>query len=89
MNKFEKYRSVYESYWRLPIKYCTEVPGKKNTSFVIMDFMGKSLLCAWRNNKTCKVGMPFLCKRVIKRGKSGFMYKDKLYSLETEYGWVF
>lgn len=51
MNKFEKYRSVYES----PIKYCTEVPGKKNTSFVIMDFMGKSLLCAWRNNKTCKV----------------------------------
>lgn len=37
MNKFEKYRSVYESYWRLPIKYCTEVPGKKNTSFVIME----------------------------------------------------
>ena len=60
-----------ESDWdESPIKYCTEVPGKKNTSFVIMDFMGKSLLCAWRNNKTCKVGMPFLCKRVIKRVKS-------------------
>lgn len=45
--------------------------------------------CSELNNKTCKVGMPFLCKRVIKRGKSGFMYKDKFYSLETEYGWVF
>lgn len=56
---------------------------------IIMDFMGKSLLCAWRNNNTCKVGMPFLCRRIIKKGKSGFMYKNKFYSLETKYGWVF
>lgn len=54
-----------------------------------MDFMGKNLLCAWRNNNTCKVGMPFLCRRIIKKGKSGFMYKNKFYSLETKYGWVF
>lgn len=78
-----------ESYWRVPIKYCTEVPNSKDSSFVIMDFMGKSLLCAWRNNNTCKVGMPFLCRRIIKKGKSGFMYKNKFYSLETKYGWVF
>lgn len=74
---------------RVPIKYCTEVPNSKDSSFVIMDFMGKSLLCAWRNNNTCKVGMPFLCRRIIKKGKSGFMYKNKFYSLETKYGWVF
>lgn len=72
-----------------PIKYCTEVPNSKDSSFVIMDFMGKNLLCAWRNNNTCKVGMPFLCRRIIKKGKSGFMYKNKFYSLETKYGWVF
>lgn len=89
MNKFEKYRSVHESYWRVPIKYCTEVPNSKDSSFVIMDFMGKNLLCAWRNNNTCKVGMPFLCRRIIKKGKSGFMYKNKFYSLETKYGQVF
>lgn len=64
-------------------------PNSKDSSFVIMDFMGKSLLCAWRNNNTCKVGMPFLCRRIIKKGKSGFMYKNKFYSLETKYGWVF
>lgn len=64
-------RNIVKKLELVPIKYCTEVPGKKNTSFVIMDFMGKSLLCAWRNNKTCKVGMPFLCKRVICRGIQG------------------
>lgn len=50
--------------------------------------MGKNLVCAWRNNKTCRVGMPFLCRKTTRNGKLGFMYKDKFYSLETEYGWV-
>lgn len=50
--------------------------------------------CSELTNAICKfrrgrVGMPFLCRRIIKKGKSGFMYKNKFYSLETKYGWVF
>ena len=61
---------------------------KFKLDFVIMDSMGKNLVCAWRNNKTCRVGMPFLCRKTTRNGKLGFMYKDKFYSLETGYGWV-
>lgn len=54
-----------------------------------MDVMGKNVVCAWRNDNLCRVGRPFLCRLVINNGKRGFIYKDRFYSLETKYGWVF
>lgn len=48
-------------------KLCKE----KKLDFVIMDSMGKNLVCAWRNNKTCRVGMPFLCRKTTRNGKLG------------------
>lgn len=89
MNKFSKNRSVNDRYWAIPIKYCTEVPASRCKSFVVMDMMGKNVVCAWRNDNLCRVGRPFLCRLVVNNGKRGFIYKDRFYSLETKYGWVF
>lgn len=89
MSKFQKNRGVLEAYWKVPIKYCFEVPHSKNREFVIMDFMGRNLICAWRNENTGRIGIPFLCKKTFKNSKLGFIYKDKFYNLETNSGWVF
>lgn len=61
----------------------------KKFDFVIMDIMGNNLVCAWRNSYTGRVGRPFLCCKATRNGKDGFIYKNKFYSLETKYGWVF
>lgn len=60
----------------------------KKLDFVIMDSMGKNLVCAWRNHYTGRIGRPFLCPKIKKRGKLGLLYKDKFYSLENRSGWV-
>lgn len=71
------------------MKFKKQVTKKTGFDFVIMDVMGHNLVCAWRNNHTGRVGRPFLCRRTIKNGKVGFIYKNKFYNLETEYSWVF
>lgn len=73
--------------WKMKFKKMVTKKMKKS-DFVIMDFMGNNLVCAWRNCYTGRVGIPFLCKKVKRNGKVGFIYKDKFYSLETKYGWV-
>lgn len=71
--------------WKMTFK--KQITKKAGFDFVIMDIMGRNMVCAWRNSYTGKVGRSFLCRRTIKNGKVGFIYKDKFYELDG-YGWV-
>lgn len=92
--KFNKNRSVEESYLHVPVKYMSEVRGKETRpncwsgkEFCIIDFYGNNALCGWRNNESCKVGKTFLCKIIHRGKKTGIIYKGKFYPL-GRYEWV-
>jgi C1A family cysteine protease len=51
-------------YFNIPIKYCTQVRGRNNgqkDKDVIQLYGKHKCLCGWRNNESCKIGIPFLC----------------------------
>lgn len=61
----------------------------KSKDLCIVDFFGKNFaLVAWRNNETCKVGMPRLCR--IKHTKNGryLLYKNQEIFIDDNSGWV-
>ena len=61
----------------------------KDKTLCIIDFYGKDkALVAWRNNKTCKMGMTRICKLEWKDKKLYLKYKDKLILLSNSSGWV-
>lgn len=63
---------------------------EKDKSFVILDFYGnKKALCAWRNNKECKIGMTFICPCDLKAKKPYILYKGKKMYINDSNGWVF
>ena len=63
---------------------------EKDKSFVILDFYGnKKALCAWRNNKDCKIGITFLCPCDLKAKKPYILYKEKKIYIGNSNGWVF
>lgn len=61
----------------------------KDKTLCIVDIFGKNkALVAWRNNKTCKMGMTRLCPLVWKHGKLYLKYKDNMILLSGTGGWV-
>lgn len=64
------------------------VKEAKDKTLTIVDIFGKNALVAWRNNKTCKMGMTKLCPLVWKHGKLYLKYKDNLIQLSNTGGWV-
>ena len=81
------------------VKYCEEngynhhkklIKEGKDKTLCIVDFYGNDkALVAWRNNKTCKMGMTRICKVVDKGNKSYIKYKGKLVLISDPWGWVF
>lgn len=61
----------------------------RDKSLCIIDFYGKNALVAWRNNKTCKVGMTRLCPCYKKKNQWYIKYKDKEILISNNSGWVF
>jgi len=62
----------------------------KDKTLCIVDFYGKkSALVAWRNNKTCKMGMTRLCEVVYKDKQAYIRYRGKLILISDDSGWVF
>ncbi|MBQ3946092.1 MAG: hypothetical protein II670_10875 [Alphaproteobacteria bacterium] len=64
------------------------VKEAKDKTLTIVDIFGKNALVAWRNNKTCKMGMTKLCPMIWKHGKLYLKYKDNLIQLSNTGGWV-
>ena len=60
----------------------------KDKTLCIVDIFGKNALVAWRNNETCKMGMPKLCPLIWKHGKLYLKYKNNLIQLSNTGGWV-
>ena len=60
----------------------------KDKTLCIIDFYGKNAVVAWRNNKTCKVGITRLCPCYKKKGKWYIKYKDKEILISNDSGWV-
>lgn len=61
----------------------------RDKSLCIIDFYGKKkALVAFRNNKTCKIGMPKLCPIIVKKDKWYIRYKDKDIIFSDDSGWV-
>ena len=65
-----------------------KVKEAKDKTLTIVDIYGKNALVAWRNNKTCKMGMTKLCPLVWKHGKLYLKYKDNFIQLSDTGGWV-
>lgn len=87
--KFDKNRSVDYKYHEIPLKYTgIRHPNNNNKELVLVDDYGKHYIAAYRNEKTNKVGIHFLLKKVISKGKYGFIFKDKFYSVKDKSGWV-
>lgn len=87
--KFYKNRSVDFAYHAVPLFYSGIMhSNNKGKELVLIDDYGKHYVAAYRNNFTNKVGIHFLVKKVIKKNKYGFIFKDKFYSLKTRSGWV-
>lgn len=63
--------------------------GEADKTLCIIELHKNDAVCAWRNNKTYKMGMTFLCKIEIHNEHPCLVYKDKYYNLDTPYGWVF
>lgn len=63
--------------------------GTDKTLCVVDIFGRKFALVAWRNNDTCKMGMPRLCRIVFKNKKTYIDYKGKLILISDPSGWVF
>lgn len=80
------------------VKYCEDngydhhkKPTKEATdkTLCIVDFYGKDkALVAWRNNRTCKMGMTHICKVIDKGNKSYIRYRGKLILISDPSGWV-
>lgn len=83
--KFGKGRSVEIAYMSVPLKY-TSIKHANNSDkeLVLIDDFGKHYVAAYRNNKTCKIGIHFL----LKRTENGFIFKGKEYKHNGS-GWVF
>jgi len=62
----------------------------KDKTLCIVDFYGDKLaLVAWRNNRTCKMGMTRICKVVHKNNNVYIQYRGKLILISDPSGWVF
>lgn len=60
----------------------------RDKSLCIIDFYGKNALVAWRNNQSCKIGIPKLCP-CYKKNKNWYIkYKDKEILISDKSGWV-
>ena len=81
-------------------KYCEEngygyhykrlVREGKDKTLCIVDFYGKNkALVAWRNNRTCKMGMTRICRVIEENGKTYIQYRGKNILISNPNGWVF
>ena len=81
-------------------KYCEEngygyhykrlVREGKDKTLCIVDFYGKNkALVAWRNNRTCKMGMTRICRVIEENGKTYIQYRGKNILISDPNGWVF
>lgn len=61
----------------------------RDKSLCIIDFYGKKALVAWRNNNSCKIGIPKLCPCYKKKNQWYIKYKDKEILISDRSGWVF
>lgn len=71
--------------------YIKEVLVKeaKDKTLCIVDFYGKKkALVAWRNGKTCKMGMTHICPIVYKDKKAYIKYRGNLILISNDSGWV-
>ena len=65
------------------------VKDGRDKSLCIIDIYGKKkALVAFRNNKTCKIGMPRICPIIVKKDKWYIRYKDKDIIFSDSSGWV-
>ena len=65
------------------------IKEKEDKDLCIVDFFGdKYALVGWRNNSSCSVSMPKLCRLIKKNGKYYIKYKDKLIKISGGSGWV-
>lgn len=88
--KFQKNRSVPFAYHAVPMYYTGIIhPTNKDKELIIVDFLGKHCIAAWRNNKRNMVGIHFLLKEEQRKGKFGFIFKDKFIPFNKRSGWVF
>lgn len=61
----------------------------RDKSLCIIDIYGKKrALVAFRNNNTCKIGMPKICPIIFKNSKWYIRYKDKDILFSDDSGWV-
>ena len=67
----------------------TLVDKGKDKTLCIIDFYGKNALVAWRNNQSCKVGIPRLCPCYKKKKKWYIKYRGKEILISNNSGWVF
>ena len=92
---FEEYKAYKEKWlsecsedekWLYqPTKY---VPAKHDKTFCIIEMSKKWVICGWRNNERCSIGMPIRCPIVRRKGHTGIIYKDKFYPIDGHSGWV-
>lgn len=69
--------------------YKIKTKEAKDKTLCIVDIFGKKkALVAWRNNKTCKMGMTRLCPLIWEHGKLYLKYKDNMILLSGTGGWV-
>lgn len=78
--KFDKNRSVYSTYLSVPLTY-TRIKHPQNLAkeLVLVDRLGNHYVAAWRNENKRNVGLTFLVKAESRKGKPGFIFKDKWY----------
>lgn len=87
-DRWNEILNIYKAAWKTAEANANKAYRSKD--LCIVDFFGKNLaLVAWRNNETCKVGMPRLCR--IKHTKNGryLLYKNQEIFIDDTSGWVF
>lgn len=80
--KFDKNRSVHPLYLSVPLTY-TRIKHPQNLAkeLVLVDWVGRNYVAAWRNEDRCNIGLTFLVKAESRNGKPGFIFKDKWHSI--------
>ena len=63
--------------------------SRDKTLCIIEKKKKKRALVAFRNNNTCKIGIPKICPIIVKKGKWYIRYKDKDILFSDDSGWVF
>jgi len=90
-----KLREIHEEIGQHIEEYIDKLEEKNelkncDKTLCIVDFFGKHLaLVAWRNNNTCTMGMPKLCRLKNKNNHVYLIYKGKEIRIDEHTGWVF